>query len=124
MNAAQHHAELVSTIKGSGSPLSADDITHHLCAGVYAKQIRIAAGSVVMSHQHTFDHLSILAAGHVRVITDEGEAIYTGPAAIVIRRGLNHAVHALADSTWFCVHATDETDLDRIDDALIEGGAA
>ncbi|GAC1664566.1 MAG: hypothetical protein PVS3B2_00380 [Candidatus Dormibacteraceae bacterium] len=120
MNAAQLHADLVADMKALGAPLSADDITHHLCAGIYAKQIRIAAGSVVMSHQHAFDHLSILASGHVRVITDAGEAIHTAPATILIRKGLNHAVHALADSVWFCVHATDETDLERIDDALIE----
>jgi len=118
------HAALVQSMKAEGQPIDGNDVRHELCSGVYAKQIRIRAGFCVMSHKHTFDHLSILASGHVRVVTEAGETVHTAPALLRIAAGQHHAVHALQDSIWFCLHATDETDLETIDDSLIERPAS
>jgi hypothetical protein len=45
---------------------------------------------------------------------------YKAPACIKIKAGVNHVVHALEDSEWFCVHATEETDANKIDQVLIK----
>lgn len=115
---------MVAQMKSAGTPPNADDIRHHFCAGVYAKQIHIRAGYVVMSHKHAHDHLSILASGQVRVTSDDGEHVYVAPAGIKMAAGVHHAVHALQDSVWFCVHATDETDSEKVDRVLIQEDAS
>ena len=94
---------------------------HHFSDGLYAKQMEIPVGFFVSQHQHTYDHLSILAKGKVRVLFDN-DAVeeYTAPACINIIKNVNHSIYALEQSTWFCVHATDETNLDEIDNVLIK----
>lgn len=94
---------------------------HHFSDGLYAKEMFLVKNSFAVQHKHTYDHLSILSKGKVRVLFDgENSLEFTAPACINIVKDLNHAIYALEDSVWFCVHATDETDVDKIDHVLIK----
>lgn len=96
-------------------------IVHHFSDAVYAKQVHIPAGHMVASHKHEYSHLSLLAQGQVVVETDTGKPVhYEAPACIEIKAGVNHAVHALTDVVWFCIHHTDCKDPDKIDEVLIQ----
>jgi quercetin dioxygenase-like cupin family protein len=96
-------------------------IVHHFSSGVYAKQMTIPAGCTALSHSHSFDHMSILASGKVLVKTDDSEIVeYIAPTVVTIKAGINHAIYAVEDSSWFCIHATDETDEEHIDEVLIK----
>lgn len=92
---------------------------HHFSSGVYAKQMMLPKGYFAISHAHNYDHLSILASGKVIVKTDDGEQVYTAPACLTIKKHLNHSITALEDAHWFCIHATEETDSDKVDEVLI-----
>ncbi len=94
-------------------------VVHHFSAGVYAKQMHLPSGHYAVTHAHTYDHLSILASGRVLVTVDGVEQEYKAPACLCIQAGKHHNIVALEDSVWFCVHATDETDPDKVDEVLI-----
>ena len=94
---------------------------HHFSHGLYAKESVIPAGQMLMQHKHNYSHLSILAMGKVIVCVDEETSIVEGPACIEIAAGKHHAVKALTDCVWFCIHATDETDPSKVDEVLIQG---
>ena len=96
-------------------------VVHNFSDGLYAKQMFIPKGYTVGQHEHKFSHLSILAKGKVIVKTDDFEKEYTAPSCLEIKQGINHAIVALEDSVWFCIHATDETNIDKIDKVLITG---
>ena len=98
-------------------------IKHNFSNGLYAKEMTVPKGFMIGTHAHKFSHLSILAKGKVLVKTDESEAIYEAPACLEIKEGINHTIEALEDTVWFCIHATDETDIDKIDEVLISEGA-
>lgn len=93
-------------------------INHFFGGGVYAKETLIPAGFVLTQHRHAFDHLSILASGHVAVEVDGVGREVFGPACIVIGAGKEHRVTALTDAVWYCVHATDCTDPAQVDHEL------
>jgi quercetin dioxygenase-like cupin family protein len=93
---------------------------HHFSDGLYAKQMHIPAGYEAISHAHEYSHLSILSKGQVIVETDEWKKEFVAPACIEIKAGIHHKVTSLQDSVWFCIHATEETDADKIDDVLIQ----
>ena len=95
---------------------------HHFSDGLYAKQMIIPKGYQAMQHTHNYSHLSVLAKGHVIVQTDQWTKEFKAPACIEIKAGIHHKIMCLEDATWFCIHATDETDLDEIDDVLIARG--
>jgi len=97
-------------------------VVHNFSDGLYAKQMVIPKGYVVGQHAHKYSHLSILAKGKVIVKTDKAKKEYTAPACLEIKEGVNHAIEALEDTVWFCVHATDETDIEKIDEVLINKG--
>jgi len=97
-------------------------VVHNFSDGLYAKQMVIPKGYVVGQHAHKYSHLSILAKGKVIVKTNEAEKEYAAPACLEIKEGVNHAIEALEDTVWFCVHATDETDIAKIDEVLINKG--
>lgn len=97
------------------------DTQHHFSEGMYAKQMFLPKEAIACTHKHNYDHLSILAQGKVVVLFDNDTfETYTAPACITIKKGINHAIRALEDSVWFCVHATDETDVDKVDQVLIK----
>lgn len=93
-------------------------VVHHFSAGLYAKQMHLPAKHFAVSHAHAYDHLSILAKGDVTVEVDGVRTEYKAPACINILAGLHHTITAHEDSVWFCIHATDETDVENIDEIL------
>ena len=96
-------------------------VSHFFGGGVYAKQTVIPAGVELLQHSHAFDHLSILATGSVVVRVNGESTPYVGPACIVIKAGIPHAVKATTNAVWYCIHATDETEPEAADASLIEG---
>lgn len=97
-------------------------IQHHFSAGVYAKQMHLPAGGYAETHAHCYDHMSILVSGDVQVELDGEVSEYSAPAVVHIRAGKKHRILGLTPSVWFCVHATEETDSEKVDEVLIKGG--
>jgi quercetin dioxygenase-like cupin family protein len=95
-------------------------VQHHFGGGVYAKQMRIPTGCTIVQHKHTHDHLSVLASGEVQLMVDGAVSRYTAPACIHIAADRHHAVHALTDAVWYCIHATDCTDPEQVDEVIIK----
>lgn len=92
---------------------------HHFSSGTYAKQMHLPKGYVAFSHSHDYDHLSILAKGSVILRTDHYTKQYEAPVCITIEANTHHQIESLEDAVWFCIHATEETDVSKIDEVLI-----
>jgi quercetin dioxygenase-like cupin family protein len=97
-------------------------INHHFSAGVYAKETLIPAGQVLVQHKHKFSHLSILASGSIELMVDGERKIIHAPACLTIEADKHHGVKSLTDVVWYCIHATECTDIDEIDEVLIVPG--
>lgn len=95
-------------------------IKHHFSGREYAKQMILPASHYADTHSHNFDHLSILACGTVIVTIDDTKETHVGPSCITIGAGQVHRIEALTDSVWFCVHAHEGTDPDKVDDVLVK----
>lgn len=98
------------------------EINHHFSEGLYAKETFIPYDSFLMQHKHSYSHLAILAKGRVLVKVDDDIMEYKAPACINVAANKHHSVKALEDCVWYCVHATDETNTDKIDQVLIQKG--
>lgn len=93
--------------------------------GIFIKQMIVAkAGTYVPQHAHTWDHVSMLAAGAVRVWKDGAlDGDYTAPTAIEIKAGVKHMFAALADNTIiYCIHNISRTgEVDIMEEHQLEG---
>lgn len=99
--------------------MNESQLQHHFCGGVYAKVARIPADTAERQHAHSYDHLSFLMAGSVALVVDGVSTHHTAPAVMTIKAGKQHTVVALTDVTWACVHATNETDPEKVDQAIL-----
>ena len=94
-------------------------IQHYFSSGVYAKETRIPAGFVLVQHAHKHNHLSILASGSVELVVDDVKSVVHAPSCLTIAAGKHHGIKSLTDVVWYCVHATDCTDENEVDETLI-----
>lgn len=97
-------------------------IKHHFGPGIYIKESFIPERHYVETHEHKYDHFGMLGKGRAMVELDGIADIEEGPAVIMIKAGVKHKITALTDVTWFCLHATNETDPDKVDQVLIKEG--
>lgn len=83
---------------------------------VFVKMFKfLREGDTHTGHAHVFDHITLLSAGSVRMIHDNGEQIYTAPHLIVTPKGIKHQFIALEGGTIICcIHAI--RDGDGVDD--------
>ena len=74
------------------------------------------AGDVYQGHSHTFDHITLLASGSVKMVHDKGESEFKSPHLIVTSKGVTHEFTALEPNTVFCcIHAIrDGSDVDNV----------
>ena len=99
--------------------MTVDAIAHFFSDGVYCKQLTLLKGHIALTHKHCYDHLSILAQGTVEITLNGLKTRFNAPTCIEIKAGIEHQIEALADSTFFCVHSSDEKDSNKIDETLI-----
>ena len=75
----------------------------------------LRVGDTHQGHAHTFDHITLLSSGAVKMVHDKGEQDFTAPHLIVTPKGVKHQFIALEPNTVFCcVHAI--RDGDGVDD--------
>lgn len=112
----------MSSLFNVGIDESGVSLVHHFGddgSGVYVKETRIPAGVKLSMHTHTFTHKSVLCAGLVALTANGARMELQAPAVLTLKHGVAHEVEALTDAVWLCVHATDETDPERIDHTLV-----
>jgi hypothetical protein len=96
-----------------------DSTIHHFAPGVYVRELRIPAGTVLTGKIHRYEIMNILVSGTIRVTTDRGIEELTGPMIFNSAAGSKKAGFALTDVVWLNVHPTESTDLEEIEDQFI-----
>ena len=94
-------------------------LTHHFAPGVYAREILLPEGHVIIGKIHKHAHLNFLMTGKVSVSTEEGSKDMIAPCIFTSYAGTKRAVYAHEDSVWVTIHVTDKTDLAEIEDDII-----
>lgn len=98
----------------------ADHTFHHFADGVYGRELRIPAGVALIGKMHKHSTLNVLASGQLAVTTPNGPQLLTAPAIFVSPAGCKKLGVAITDCVFLNVHASQETDLERLEAELIE----
>jgi len=95
-------------------------------ANLYSRQMHfVNAGDVEVGHTHPFDHLTLLAAGSLKVTVEGKESVFKAPQMIYIHKDKVHELVALEPNTVaYCIHAlrTGSDVGDILDPAMIPAG--
>lgn len=95
-------------------------LKHSFADGMYVREIFIPKGFVLTGKIHRHSHPNFLMSGEVIVVTENGgRERLKGPLSMISSPGTKRAIVALEDTVWITVHATNETDLEKIEDYVI-----
>ena len=95
------------------------ELVHHFSKGLYARELKIPAGTLLVGKIHKHKSLNILAQGDISLLTEEGTKRVKAPYTVVSKPGIKRVGYAHEDCTWITVHATEETNLEKIEDEVI-----
>jgi len=97
-------------------------VRNHFAPGVYLREMTIPAGVTAVGAVHKTEHLAIVV-GHCLVTTDDGVQEIRGYAVVHAKPGIKRAAHAIADTVFTTIHATEETDLEKLCELLTHSKA-
>lgn len=96
-------------------------VIHRFAPGLYIREIHIPAGTLLTSATHRTRHPFIISKGRIAVMSEtEGRVIYEAPYCGITEPGTRRVLHAQTDTVWTTCHATEETDVAKICDAILE----
>ena len=93
---------------------------HLFHGGMYCRQVWRPAGCLIVGKVHKKEHLYMVVFGTVHITTDDGIQVVTGPYLMCSKPGTKRAVYAETDSLCITIHRADATDVESVEDELVE----
>lgn len=85
-------------------------VTHHFGDGVYAREMKVKAGTLLTGRVHLLKNLNILSEGEASVISIDGAVRIKAPFTYVGSAGAKRLIFAHTDITWTTILGTTEID--------------
>lgn len=96
-------------------------LKHHFAPGVYLREIFMPAGSLIIGKIHKTEHLNLLERGVCEIFHEDGTSeVLRAPLTFVSKAGVQKLLKIHEDTVWKTIHVTEETDLVKLEDILIE----
>jgi len=103
-----------------GMPQVTGETRHHFSDGMYARELFIPAGTVVVGALHKSQHLYMVVKGKCKVSSQYETVEIEGPYIGETIPGTKRVIYAETDCVWIGFFPTQLTDIDEIEAALIE----
>jgi hypothetical protein len=96
-------------------------LKHWLAPGIYAREIHLPGGTVVVGKIHRHRHLNIISQGSITCYTEFGLETHTAPASFISEPGTKRVVLTHEDAIWTTIHPnpTNETDISKLEEMFV-----
>lgn len=112
-------AKLIECIE-AGAEMADIKAFHRFTPGLYTRECRIPAGTLLVSECHKFEHPFVIPKGRIRVFSEtEGNVTYEAPHIGITQPGTKRVLYAEEDTVWVTFHQTDETDVEKIGKTIL-----
>lgn len=96
-------------------------VTHRFTPGLYIREVFMPKGCIFMSKIHKTEHPFVLSKGSLSILTEGGEVLrLNAPHTGITKPGSRRIAAIHEDVIWTTFHPTNETDVDKIEEAIIE----
>lgn len=108
-----------SLVGDSPAYLEACPLKHTFVDGAYVREIFLPKGMLFVTKIHKKTHPYFIMKGDVSVLTEDGIARIQGPHSGITTAGTKRLILTHEDTVWITVHATNETDISKIEEEVI-----
>lgn len=114
--AAVHRAQMAHLAQSIARDLPPVDcpVLNHFSPGVYARELRIPAGTIVVGAIHKFENMLLMIQGVCEIRGDGEPRTVRAPQIWVSAPGTQRSVLAITDCVFVSVHGTDKRDVNEI----------
>ena len=92
---------------------------HYFARGLYARGVTLPAGSTAVGHIHAQEHICIVSKGRALVVSEAGVTEVEAPCTMIIPAGRKNCVHAIEETVWTTIHATETRDIAALESELL-----
>lgn len=93
-------------------------VEHSIQDGMYMRKLFIPKGSLIVGKIHKLSCLNVVAQGDISILTESGSARVRAGYTVASPAGIQKVGYAHEDTIFINVFRTDETDIQRIEDAI------
>lgn len=93
-------------------------LKHSFAPGVYARELSVPAGMLVVTKIHKQDHHVFVLKGVVSCYSEHGYQRVSAPCSFISPKGIKRLCFIHEDTVWTTIHATNETNIDRLDNEI------
>jgi hypothetical protein len=95
-------------------------VTHHFIDDLYAREMHIPAGGVLVGRVHHYGCVNVISKGDISVLTDDGLTRITAPCTVVSSAGVKRFGFAHEATIWTSIHRNPNkiTDIGILEDIL------
>ena len=94
-------------------------LKHSFADGLYIRELTVPAKILTVTKIHKYAHAAFLLKGKLSVLEEGGARIVEAPAHFITPAGTKRIVYHHTEVVLVTVHATKETDVEKIEDELI-----
>lgn len=109
------HHDLVGEVGENGEDYPYID--HYFSEGLYAREMFMPAGTLIVGKIHLKDHMCMVTSGVVDIVSKHGRGRYKAPHVFCTTKNTQRVLLSVEDSTITTIHATDLTDPSEIIEA-------
>jgi len=93
---------------------------HYFVPGMYCRRVYRPAGTLIVGKVHKHTHFFLCAKGEIIAWTEKGMKKLQAGDVVECQPGTKRVTLATQDSIGVTIHKTDKTDLDEIEQELVE----
>ena len=110
--------EAAKIIMSGMPPAKECELVHHFTPGLYAREMRIKKGTVIIGKIHKTEHLCTLN-GDIEIASQDGKGRFTGFLTFVSKPGVQRIGYAHEDTVFTTFHVIDGTDVEQLEEDLV-----
>lgn len=112
--------ERLSSIMKTMPQAQGMETTHSFVAGMYLRKLWRPAGTIIVGKVHKAAHFFVCVSGEIIAWSETGMRHLRAGDVIESQPGTKRVTYAVTDAIGMTIHKTDNTDLDAIEDELLE----
>lgn len=106
--------EMPGHLEGNCYPLK-----HSFAEGLYVRELTVPAKILTVTKIHKYSHAAFLLKGEISVLEEGGIRKVKAPAHFITPAGTKRIVYHHTEVVLVTVHATKETDVEKIENEII-----